>query len=936
MTVVHPPAGRRVRRKPVLIAVGVVVGLLILLGLGSTVYTELLWFQETGFEDVFRAGILVRLGLGAVFGAIFAALVILNLWIVKKITSPARLFTVPDQILERYRQLLQPYMKWAVIGGAILFGIFAGSGASVVWQEYLLFDNAVDFGRVDPVFGKDIGFFVFRLPFHRFLFTWGFSTLVVITIITAFAHYFMGGIRPQGPGDRVAPEARAHLSVLVGLIVLLKAWGYRLDQFDLLFSGRGTVTGASYTDVNAQFPALRLMIVIAIAVALFFFVNARFKNWLLPIGGIALLALTSIIAGGVWPAFVQRFQVTPNEQRLEAEFIDRNIGSTQAAYGIDEVEQSEFAASQNLERRAIDANPETIENIRLWDPRVLRNNYLQLQRVKQYYEFLDVDVDRYSFGEGDRRLVMLSAREVEPMGLDAQAQTWLNRHLVYTHGYGAVASRVDRVTREGQPSFIVQNIPPVSIPAAPELTQPRIYYGETDSVPFSVVNTEQPELDFPQGDTFVPTTYAGEGGVELSSIFRRAAFAWRFRDVNLLISGALDPESRILFRRNVLSRVQAVAPFLRVDLDPYIAVIDGRLVWIVDAYTTTDQFPYSERLELGAAAPGAIAPLGSVNYIRNSVKFVIDAEHGSIDGYVWDEEDPIIRAWQQAFPTIFKPRSEMSEDLLAHVRYPEGLFKVQTERYAVYHIEDASNFYSKEDAWRIAMDPTAPGVTPPPVDPYFLMLRLPREDSVDFVSVRPFTPRGRQNLTAYMIANSDCLEPGCPGYGKLRTLVFPKEQAILGPEQVFARINQDPIVSQQVSLWERVNSSVIYGNLLIIPIEDSLLYVQPLFLQGESSQLPELKRVVVVSGEDVRMADSLERALLSIFGEAEPQQPRLDDGIPSGDEASSIEEALRHFEAARQALQAGDLAGYQREINAAEEALREGRASPSPAPDEAG
>ena len=939
MTVVTPV--RPVRRKPIIIAIAVLVGVLIVAGGSSSFYTELLWFKETGYEPIFWAGIWVRLGLGVAFGAVFAVVLLANLWIVKKITSPARLFTVPDQILERYRQTLQPYMRWAVIGGAILFGVFAGSGATVVWQDWLLFDNAVDFGQTDPVFAKDLGFYVFRLPFHRFLFTWGFSSLVVIMLITAFSHYFMGGIRLQGPGDRVSPEARAHLSVLVGLIVLLKAWGYRLDQLGLLYSERGTVTGASYTDVNAQLPALRLLVIIAVVVAVLFLVNARFKNWMLPLGGIVLLALTSIVAGGIWPALTQRLRVAPNEQVLEADFIERNLDHTRRAYGLENVTIVPHNAEPSLPEGAVDRNQQTIQNIRLWDPRIVRDNYLQLQRVKQYYDFLDVDVDRYDI-DGKRQLVMLSAREVTPSGLEEGAQTWLNQHLVYTHGYGVAASRVDRVTPEGQPSFIISNIPPVSTQKAPGVEQPRIYYGEAASNDFVVVDSTQPELDFPKGDDFEPNSYEGEGGVELTNVLRRAAFAWRFRDVNLLISGAIKGDSRILMRRNVLDRISHVAPFLRLDTDPYIALVDGRLTWIADAYTTTDMFPYSERIGLGAVADRAILPGGTVNYIRNAVKFVVDAEDGTIDAYIWDEQDPVIGAWKAAFPGIFKSRSEMSPDLLAHVRYPEGMFMVQTDRYASYHITRPSNFYSREDAWRVALDPTEAGVQTPPVRPYYLMMRLPDEQAVDFVLVRPFTPRGRENLTAYMVAHSDCLAQPCPDYGRLTTLAFPKDKAILGPQQVFARINQDPIVSEQITLWSQQNSRVRYGNLVIIPIEDSLLYVQPLFLQGAASQLPELARVVVATAEEVVMAETLDQAIAALLGQAEPSRPEPEPETPGDTVAALLAQAAREFELANEALRDGDLAEFQRHYQAGARAVERAnqqanpqanpQGSPSPSP----
>jgi hypothetical protein len=901
------------------IAATVVVVLMILAAAASTLYTEVLWFDEVGYSEVFWTGVWTRLGLGAVFGVIFAVLLLVNLWIVRKITNPARLFTVSDQILERYRATLQPYTKWIVIGGAILFGFFAGSGASVQWRNWLLFSNAQDFGATDPVFSRDIGFYVFRLPFHRFLFTWGFSTLAVITIVVGVAHYLMGGIRPQARTDRVAPEVRAHLSVLLGLIVLLKAWGYRLDQYDLLYSARGTVTGASYTDVNAQLPALKLLVVIAIVVSVFFLINARFKNWILPIAGIAILALTSILAGGVYPAIVQRVRVTPNERQLEADFIKRNIDSTRRAYAIDAVAATPFPAEPGVEEAEVENSRATVQNIRLWEPSVLVDQYVTLQRIKPYYEFLDVDIDRYDFN-GQRRQVMLAAREVDTAGLSPDAQTWLNQHLVYTHGYGVVANRVDRVTVEGQPDFIFRDIPPRPAPeGGPVLEQNQIYFGESSRPAFVVGNTTQDELDYPSGEgeeegSEEVTKYDGDGGIAMGSIFRRAAFAWRFRDVNLMISSAIHAESRIMFRRQILERARHVAPFLQFDTDPYIAIVDGRLVWILDGYTSTEMYPYSERIDFGGVSDGSVNGVG--NYIRNAAKFMIDAKEGTVTGYAWDEEDPILRAWMQVFPDLFQPRSAMSDDLLDHVRYPEGQFMIQSNRLATYHITDPIDFYGKGDAWSVARDPDPriASLQRPPVPPYYVLQTLPGEEGLDFVLVRPFTPANRQNLSAYLVAHGDPEK-----YGKLVLYRFPNSDAIFGPEQVQGRINQDGAVAQQISLWDQQQSEVIYGNLLIVPLGDSLLYVQPLYLLGEGSRLPELRRVVAVTGNTVRMADTLPAALTAIF-EGLPSDIEGEEPPPGQTPEEILVEIREHLEAAQAALERGDLAGYAREVDAARRA----------------
>lgn len=915
------------------------MGLLILFGAGATFYTDLLWFRETGFQSVFTTQIWTKAYLGLAFGAIFAVFMLVNLWVVQKITSPYRLFTMQDQVLERYRATLQPYVRWGVIGISLLFGLFAGSGATSQWRKWLLFSHAENFGVSAPSpFGKDIGFYVFKLPFYRFLFTWGFSSLVIITIVVGVAHYFMGGIRTAPAGERVTPQVKAHMSVLLGLIVLLKSWGYRLDQLELVYSARGQVTGASYTDVNAQLPALKLMVIIAIVAGILFLINIRLRGWILPAAAVGILGLTSILVGGLYPALVQRFRVTPNELLRERQYIERNIDATRTAFGIDDAKVSvrEFPAEAALDSAAIQRNSATVQNIRLWDPGVLERTYTQLQRIRSYYQFVDVDVDRYTF-DGQTRQVMLSAREIAQSGLRPEARTWLNSHLVYTHGYGVVASRVDQVTREGQPSFVVKDIPGTPVTGFPETTEPRIYFGESQDTTFVVVRSGQQELDFPEGDSIRTTSYTGKGGVELKGIFRRAAFAWRFRDFNLLISGAIKGDSRIIYRRTVRERLSQVAPFLKLDGDPYMAIVDGRLVWIQDGYTTTEMYPYSERIELGNVTGGGTHISGRANYIRNSVKATVDSMDGTITLYVVDESDPVIRAWRKIFPGIFKPASAVSPGLRAHFRYPEDLFSVQSERYTTYHIQDPASFYSKEDAWRIPGDPTTPLNDMFP--PYYVNMRLPSEKDVQFIIMQPFAPfssdpqRPRQNMTAWLAARSDP-----QGYGELISFVMPRQKLVFGPEQVYARIQQDPLVSQQISLWDRAGSNVIPGNMLVIPIEDSLLYVHPLYLEAASGALPELKRVVVVAGETVRMGETLELALKAVFGEAPPAPIEGGGVVPDGSSGTNVAEliatALRHFEAADQALRAGDFATYAREIEAAQSAIEQAnrQANPTPRP----
>jgi hypothetical protein len=928
----------RARRRKLGVAFGVgAFVFLIVSGIAASFYTDLLWFTETGFTSVFWREVSTKATLGAVFGLIFAVLLLVNLWVVQKITSPYRLFTAQDQILERYRMTLRPYVRRGAAAMAIVFGLFAGSGATTQWRNWLLFSHQQRFGESDPIFGKDLGFFVFRLPFHRFLFSWTFSTLVVITIIVALAHYFMGGIRQAPAGERVAPAVKAHLSVLFGVIVLLKAWGYRLDQFNLLYSSRGSVDGASYTDVHAQMPALRLLVFIAIVCGILFLVNIRFRGWTLPTAGIAILAVTSIAAGAIYPAVVQRVRVAPAERDRERPYIERNIKATRAAFGIDNrtVDVSPLPPDSPLTKQMLAERRETVENIRLWKPELLSLTFTQLQRNTNFYEFPDVDVDRYDVA-GARRQIMISAREVATAELPERAKTWQNLHLFYTHGFGVVASRVNAVTPEGQPDFVIADIPPKSIAGAPEIKEPRIYFGEIDDPQFVVVRSKTLELDYPRGQTsFVSSQYAGKGGIEMKGFLRKLAFAWRFRDVNLVLSNQISSTSRIMFRRGVADRVQRVAPFLQLDADPYIAIVNDRLVWIQDAYTTSDMYPYSERVSLADLTDRHLR--GRANYIRNSVKATVDALDGTVTLYQWDDKDPVINAWREIFPKAFRPAAEMPAELRSHVRYPEDLFRVQAEQFALYHITDPIDFYTRTDVWRIPNDPTrSASQDPKPFTPYYVLMSLPDSNRAEFVLMIPFTPfsageNPRQNMTAWLAARSD---PDV--YGKLRAFEFGKQKVVSGPEQVFTRMINDSIVSRDLALLDPTTTrqGILYGNLLVIPIDDSILYVMPVYrTTAAGSRLPELKRVIVVARDKISIADTLKAAIDGLFAARTPST-----GPPAAGAtvAELVGEALAHFQAAQRAFAAGDFTTYGAELEKLEQALRaanqEASPSPSPAP----
>jgi uncharacterized membrane protein (UPF0182 family) len=758
----------------------------------------------------------------------------------------------------------------------------------------------------------------------------------VVTLVSAGAHYLWGGIRLRAVGERVTPQVKAHLSVLLGLIVLVKAWGYRLGQFDLLVSERGVVTGASYTEVNAHLPALRLLVVIAILCAVLFLVNIRFRGWALPALGLGLLALSSVVVGAVYPAFIQRFRVAPQELQRERLYIERNIEFTRIGYGLEGVETRAFPAAPTVTREEVDGAPTTIQNIRLWNPDVIKDSYLGLQRLKPYYEFTDVDVDRYTI-DGERRVVMIAPREVNQQMIPGGGATWQNQHLFYTHGYGVTASRVDEVTTAGAPSFILSDIP-VAGALATELTQPRLYFQEEAGVPYVVVGTRTDEFDFPQGETGgqVRFRYDGQGGIPVGGFARRLAFAWRYRDVNLLISGLIDEDSRLLINTGIEDRVRKIAPFLLYDHDPYAAIVEGRVVWIWDAYTSADRFPYSERVDLGQLS-GNEELLGLAgNYIRNSVKVVVDAYDGTTAFYLVDEADPVIQAWSRVFPDLFTPASEAPASLVEHFRYPEDLFRIQAHQYANYHVADPAQFYAKEDFWSVPEVQTAPEAPTSELEPYYVLLSLPGEDEPRFRLFTPFTPLNRPNMVAWMGAESDPEE-----YGKLVTFEF-QGLNVNGPRQVTTFILQDTEVSQQVTLFGQLGSRVIYGDILAIPIGGSFLYVQPLYLESQSGGIPELKRVVVVNGENVEMADTLTDALAEMFGEAAPEpgpgEPGPEEPAPEGDLAELLAQAQAHFEAADAALRNGDLATYQAEIGQAaaliQQAAQAAGVEPTPQPQE--
>ena len=917
---------RRPRRWPWVIAITLVV-LLGVLSFLSYFYVDLLWFQEVGFTSVFWVTLWSKVLLGAVAAVVFFGLLYLNIQIARRLAPTTRAMTPDQQALMRYERLVKPYLPWAVPLVCVLLAVAVGVAAAGGWSIFLLWRNAGDaaFGMPDPLFHKDPAFYVFTLPFLQAVQSWLFSSLVGITVLVAGAHYLLGGIRPQARSERVTPQVKAHLSVLLGLIVLVQAWGYFLQRYDLLFSTRGVVDGASYTDVKAQLPALNILTIVAVVCAILFLVNIRLRGWAFPVIGVALLLLASVVIGTVIPAAVQQFSVEPQELQRERPYIEDNIRFTRTAFGLDKIVTEQADVLDDLPPDSIEQNQETINNIRLWDPSLLRRNYQQLQRIKPYYEFEDVDVDRYDL-DGEKRVVMLSPREVSQNGIPAQGATWQNKHLVYTHGYGVVASLVNGATEQGSPLFIVRNIPPTGEP--PELAdelnagRPQIYYGERDDVPFVVVKTGAEELEYQgsgSGDAQVTSTYEGDGGIPVGGFLRKALFALRFRDFNLLISDLIHPDSRIMIYRDIEERVQKAAPFLKYDGDPYSAIVDGRVVWIWDAYTTTTGFPYSESVDLGDLTGDALS--GEANYIRNSVKVVTDAYTGKLTFYVADPEDPLIQVWARAFPDLFTDFDEAPLSLQEHFRYPENLMQVQATQFGNYHVTDPAVFYQKQDFWELPLDPTSPDQTDPTQRPYYVQTQLPGQEDEEFALILPLVPQGRQNMVAWMAARSD---PG-EDYGEVLNFEFPSGRNVDGPVQVFNQINAFPRFSAERTLLGETGSNVLFGNLLVVPVNNAFLYVQPVFVESaQVDAFPELRRVVVVHGGSIGIGTTLSEALIdSGLGGTVDEPSTEEPGQGESKQVTAIlNEALRHFDAADRALREGDLATYQDEIEKARQLIQ--------------
>ncbi|WP_414474623.1 UPF0182 family protein [Microvirga sp. M2] len=892
-------------RSTAVAAIAIVAGLAVSnLAVGYLV--DWLWFSSLGYGQVFWTVFGTRLILFLTALGVTALVVGMNGWLASRLapqkTSRQLIYPAgegaPPSTPPGPHDFLRKGPALLVAGSALVAGTLIAAFEMTNWAVLLRFFYQAPYGQSDPIYGKDIGFYLFSLPAYLALNNWMLVTASLSFVVMAAMYWSRGHIVVDGRNWSIHPTAIRHGSILLGIVFIVQAWSYGLDRFLLLYQDNGVVVGAGYTDLHVRLPVLWLLIGLSIVAALVCWFNIWQRTYRLPLIAIALVLASSWAFDGIYPALFERVYVRPNELQLQKPYIERNIVFTRQAYGLNRFIPKPFPAESNLTFSSLQANQATIDNIRLWDWQPAMDTYAQLQEIRTYYKFHDVDVDRYWL-DGAYRQVMLSARELQTALLPPNAQTWVNRHLLFTHGSGAVMSPVTRKSPEGLPVFYLQDVPPIAT-GGPSIEEPRIYFGElSDS--YVVVKASTPEFDYPKGKDNVYASYAGADGIAVGGSVRRALFAWYFNDLNLMLTDYITRDSRILFRRNIQDRVQVIAPFLRLDRDPYLVISGGRLFWIQDAYTTSDYFPYSFT---------SIPPLpdAEFNYIRNAIKVVIDAYNGSVDFYVADPSDPIANTYQRIFPGLFKPISAMPQDLQRHIRYPEDLFQVQARVYRSYHMENPEVFYNREDLWQFPRQ-AADGTTAP-MDPSYMIMRLPGEPQAEYILMLPMAPSQRENMIAWLAARCDP-----PHYGELIVYEFPKDKLVFGPFQIEARLNQNTAISQQLSLWNQMGSRVIRGSLHVIPVETSLLYVSPLYLRAEKGQIPELKRVIAAYGDQVVMEETLPDALAALFKPTanlsplpEPETGSTSAGL------SRAQEALDHYNKALERLRAGDWGGFGAEL----------------------
>ncbi|CAB4669636.1 unannotated protein [freshwater metagenome] len=905
------------------IILAVIAGALVAL---SGVYVDWLWFKSVGFTAVWSTVLTTKVALFIAFGLITSSIISLNIFLAFRSRPFNVSMAMEADNLERYRATIDPIRKLVFAGVVVVLFYFGGSSGVQLWSSWLLFKNSTDFGVNDPQFNMDISFFAFRLPFYQTLIGWAISTLILATLASAAIHYLYGGLRPQLRSDRTSVAARVQLSVLLGLIVLIKAVAYWFDRFALALKESRLITGLTYTDVNATLPAKSILAAIAVICSLLFFANIVRKSWLLPAAGTALMVGSSVLIAGVYPGAVQQFQVKPSESSKEAPYIQRNIDSTRDAFGLSEVEMKDYQATLSTNSGQLASDAATIANIRLMDPNVLSATFRQLQQIKPYYTFPEsLDVDRYTVN-GVQRDAVVAVRELNIDG--NPSRNWINDHLVYTHGFGFVSAFGNTVDADGKPSFLVGDLPPTT---GLGKFEPRVYFGE--NVPdYSIIGgpkTDTPvEFDYPDDASANGQknyTYTGKGGVPMGGLLNKLLFAIQYQEQRIVLSSLINAESKILYNRSPRERVAKVAPWLTLDGDPYPAIVDGKVQWIIDGYTTSAGYPYAQTTSLGTATTDALTANSTsvtaqsnrnINYIRNSVKATVDAYDGTVVLYQWDDKDPVLKTWMKAFPNTVTPKSKMSDQLLEHIRYPEDMFRVQRDVLSSYHVKTAAAFYGGQDFWRVPRDPSTFGANAGAQPPYYMTVEMPGATKPTFALTTPFVPRGgRENLSAFAMVDSNY----GPNYGKITVLQLPRSTNVAGPSQVASNFEAKPEVANSLSLLRQGGSDVVLGNLLTLPVGGGLLYVQPVYVKATSNSAayPLLQKVLVSFGDVIGYDSSLKGALDQVFG---GNSGTSSSGTPvttttnnaSADLKSALQNAKQALADGNAALAKGDFAAYGR------------------------
>ncbi|MGW4730729.1 UPF0182 family membrane protein [Streptomyces shenzhenensis] len=929
-------AGRPSRRVRTLL---MTLGVLAVLGMAFTMFagfwTDWLWYRSVHYSSVFTTTLWTKIGLFAVFGLLMALAVGFNIWLAHRLRPPLSAMSMEQQSLDRYRMGIAPFKKWLLLGITALVGLIAGASAASQWRTWLMWVNGVPFHEKDPQFHLDVSFYAFDLPWYRFLLGFGFAATILSAIAAALTHYLYGGLRVTSPGARATAAATGHLSVLLGVFVTLKAVAYWLDRYGLAvkssdFKATGNWTGLRYVDANAYLPAKTILFCIAVICALLFFATLWRRTWQLPVIGFGLMVLSAILIGGLYPAIVQKFQVQPNEQAKEAPYVQKNLKATREAYGIDDTKVTEYEGkSTTSDKTRLRDDVNSAASIRIMDPNIVSPTFQQLQQMRNYYAFpTNLDVDRYS-KDGKDQDTVIGLRELNLDGIPKN--NWINDHFRYTHGYGVVAAKGTEADSEGRPVFTEYNLPSKGDLGTYEQ---RIYYGEKTGT-YSIVGGPQKEIDYSDDNGEKTTSYQGKSGVSLANPINRAAYALAFNEPQILYSGAIGDGSRILYNRTPKDRVEAVAPWLTIDGDAYPAVVKGRIQWVVDAYTTTNGYPYSSRTTLGDTTADSltatnnsravVAQQNQVNYIRNSVKATVDAYTGEVKLYEWDTKDPVLKTWMKAFPGTVHPKSDISGDLMAHLRYPQDLFKVQRELLTRYHVTDAQTFLTGSEVWQVPDDPTNKSGNAVP--PYYLSMRMPDQAAQSFSLSTTFTPNGRDNLSAFMSVDA---EAGTGDYGKIRILKLPTSTTVDGPKQVQSQFNSEQDIASAIKLLEGGSSQVEYGNLLTVPLDGGLMYVEPVYVRGGGLKYPLLRKVLVTYEGRTAFEDTLDEALDVVFG-AKASTPPSDDGTgtenpppTSGDPTvqEALKDAQKAFDAGQEAMKNNDWAAYGTAQKDLQDALR--------------